>query len=258
MTAPPPEQLGARTERAVQVERGDRAAGPLPVAVRARDEDDGAVIALDEPRGDDADHALVPVGPGYGVGPAGALLGRPRLDLGHGLAEDPAFDGLALAVQLFERVGKPARFGLVLGEEQLEGLARVPEAPGRVQARREAEADGPGVDRGRIDTGALHEGAQTWLARAREGAQPGDGERSVLVDERDDVGDRRERHEVEMTPRNLRVDAEEGLSQLVDDSGAAELGKWVLGRASGDDRTVGQRLGRPVMVRDDDVEAAFL
>src|SRR6185503_8229432 len=61
-----------------------------------------------------------------------------------------------------------------------------------------------------------------------------------------------------MTPRNLRVDAEEGLSQLVDDSGAAELGKWVLGRASGDDRTVGQRLGRPVMVRDDDVEAAFL
>src|SRR6478672_2041405 len=61
-----------------------------------------------------------------------------------------------------------------------------------------------------------------------------------------------------MTPRNFRVDAEQGLSELVDDPGAAELGKWVLGRASGDDRTVGQRLGRPVMVRDDDVEATFL
>jgi hypothetical protein len=96
------------------------------------------------------------------------------------------------------------------------------------------------------------------LRRARERAEPGDGERSILVDERDDVGDRRERHEVEMTARNLRVDAEEGLSELVYDSGAAELGKWVLGRASGDDGTVGQRLGRPVMVRDDDVEAAFL
>ena len=236
MTAPAPEQTGARTERAVQVERGDRAAGSLPVAVRARDEDDRAVVALDEPRGDDADHALVPVGPGHGVGAASALLGRPRLDLGHGLAEDAALDGLALAVQLLERVGEPARLGLVLGEQQLERLARVPETAGRVQARREAEADGPGVDRGRIDAGALHERAQTGLRRARERAQPGDGERAVLVDERDDVGDRRERDEVEVPPRNLRVDAEEGLSELVDDSGAAELGKRVLGRASGDDR----------------------
>jgi hypothetical protein len=79
----------------------------------------------------------------------------------------------------------------------------VPEAPGRVQARREAEADGSSVDRGRVDTRALHEGPQTGLRRARESAQPGDGERAVLVDERDDVGDRRERHEVEVTPRNL-------------------------------------------------------
>ena len=136
VTAPAPEQAGARAERAVQVERGDRAAGALPVAVRARDEHDRAVVALDEPRGDDADHALVPVGAGDGVGAAGALLGRPRLDLGHGLAEDPALDRLALAVQLLERVGEPARLGLVLGEEQLERLARVPEAAGRVQARR--------------------------------------------------------------------------------------------------------------------------
>ena len=220
------------------------------------DEDDGAVVALDEARGDDADHALVPVGAGDGVRAAGALLGRPRLDLGDRLAEDAALDGLALAVQLLERVGEPARLVLVLGEEQLERLARVPEPAGRVEARREPEADGPGVDRGRIDAGALHERAQTGLRRARERAQPGDGERAVLVDERDDVGDRRERDEVEMAPRNLGVDAEQRLAELVDDAGAAELGERVVGRARRDDRAVGQRLGRPVMVGDDHVEAA--
>ena len=257
VAAPAPEQAGAGAERGVQVEGGDRPAGSLPVAVGACDEDDWAVVALDEPRGDDPDHALVPVGAGDGVGMPGALLGRPGLDLGHGLAEDPALDGLALPVQLLERGGEPARLRLVLGEEQLERLPRVPEASGSVQAGREPEADGPGVDRRRIDSRALHERAQTGLRGARKGAQPRDGKRSVLVDERDDVGDRRERDEVEMTPRNLGVEAEQGLAQLVDDSGSAELRERVLGRASGDDRTVGQRLARPVMVGDDDVEPAF-
>ena len=45
-----------------------------------------------------------------------------------------------------------------------------------------------------------------------------------------------------MTPRNLGVDAEEGLAQLVDDAGSAELGERILGRASGDDRAIGEGL----------------
>ena len=195
--------------------------------------------------------------PGDGVGAAGTRFGRPRLDLGDGLAEDPALHGLALAVQLLERVGEPPRLRLVLGEEQLERLPRVPEATGRVQARRKTEADGPGVDGGRVDAGALHERAKTGLRRAREGAQSGDGERSVLVDERNDVGDRRERDEVEMTTGNVGLDSEQGLAQLEDHSRPAKLGERVRGRAGRDDRAVGQRLARPVMVGDDDVEPAF-
>ena len=81
-------------------------------------------------------------------------FGRPRLDLGDRLAEDPALDGLALLVQFLERVGEPPRLLLVLGEEQLERFARVPEPTGRVEARREPEPDGPGVDRRRVDAGA--------------------------------------------------------------------------------------------------------
>ena len=45
---------------AVQVERRDRPPRALPVAVRAGDQHDRPVEALDEPRRDDADHALVP------------------------------------------------------------------------------------------------------------------------------------------------------------------------------------------------------
>ena len=134
----------------------------------------------------------------------------------------------------------------------------MPEAAGGVEARREPEADGAGVDGGRVDAGALHERAQPGLRRARERAEPGDGERAVLVDERDDVGDRREGDEVEVTPGDLGVDAEERLAELVDDAGAAELGERVLGGPGGDDRAVGQRLARPVMVGDDDVEAPRL
>ena len=194
---------------------------------------------------------------GHGVGAAGALLGRPLLDLGDGLAEDPALDGLALAVQLLERVGESARLSLVLGEEQLERRARVSEPAGRVQARRETEPDGPGVDRCRVDAGALHERAKSGLRRARERAQPGDGERPVLVDERDDVGDRRERDEVEMPLGNVGLDAEQGLAELVDDAGPAELRERIVRRTGRDDRAVGQRLAGPVMVGDDDVEPAF-
>ena len=215
------------------------------------------MVALDEARGDDADHALVPVRAGDGVRAPGSLLGRPGLDLGDGLAQDPALDRLALAVQLFERVGEPAGLRLVLCEQQLERFARVPEASGGVQARREAEPDGAGVDSGRVDAGALHERAQPGLRGARERAEPGDRERPVLVDERDDVGDRREGDEVEVATRDLGVDAEQRLAELVDDAGAAELGERVRGRTGGDDRAVGQRLARPVMVGDDDVETAL-
>src|SRR4051794_41912014 len=91
MPAPAPEQAGTRTERGVQVEHGDRPAGSLPVAVGACDQHYRAVVALDEARGDDADHTLVPVGPGNGVGAAGPLFRRPPPDPRGSLAENGAF-----------------------------------------------------------------------------------------------------------------------------------------------------------------------
>ena len=61
-----------------------------------------------------------------------------------------------------------------------------------------------------------------------------------------------------MPLRDLRVDAEERLAELVDDAGAAQLRERIVGRPRRDDRAVGQRLAGPVVVGDDHLEAARL
>ena len=133
------------------------------------------------------------------------------------------------------------------------------EPPGGVDARAEPEADGARVDRGGIDARDAHQRLQADLLRARERAQAGDHHAAVLVEQRDDVGDRRQRDEVEVPLRDLGVDAEERLAELVDDAGAAELRERIVGRPRRDDRAVGQRASSgPVMVGDDHLEAARL
>src|SRR4029450_8402815 len=52
--------LGEDGEGAGGIERRQGAPGALPLAVGSRNEDDGPVETLHEPRGDDADQALVP------------------------------------------------------------------------------------------------------------------------------------------------------------------------------------------------------
>src|SRR5205823_7595185 len=88
--------------------------------------------------------------------------------------------------------------------------------------------------------------------RACERSQPLAREGTVLVDQRDDVRDRRESYEVLVF---LQTDTER-LRQLRDDAGAAELGKRILGRPRRDDGAVRQRLTRAMVVRDDDLEPA--
>ena len=78
------------------------------------------------------------------------------------------------------------------------------------------------------------------------------GQRAVLVDERDDVRDRRERDEVEVLGQRLRP--EQCLAEPEHDAGAAQLGERILRRAGYDERAVRQPLARPVVVGDDDLE----
>ena len=254
MPAEAREVLGADAERGVQVEGRDRPPGPLPVAVGSGDQDDRPVEALDEPRGDDPDHALVPVLVCNDVAaPTLAALG-PRLDLGNSLADDPVLDRLPLAVQLLEAAGELGGLRVVLGEEELQRRLGMREPPGCVDPRRQTESDSAGVDGGRVDSGRAHQRTQPELLRPRQRFQPGPREVPVLVHERDDVGDRRDRDEIEVPPQLLRPRAEERLTELVDDPGSAELREWIVGRPRRDDRAVRQLVSRPVVVGDDDVE----
>jgi hypothetical protein len=81
------------------------------------------------------------------------------------------------------------------------------------------------------------------------------GERSVLVQQRHDVGDGRKRDEVEPAPHGLALAAEQRLRELVHDARAAQLGERVARRPRGDDRTVGERVTRAMVVGHDHVEA---
>ncbi len=200
----------------------------------------------------------MPVLVGEDVAAAPALRLGPLLHLGDGRAENSVLDLLPLAVQLLELVGEPAGDVGVFGEQQLERRLGAAEAARGVDPRGQPEADGALVDARGIDAGGLHQGSQAGLLRSRQGAQAGLGQRAVLVDQRHDVGDRRQRDEVEMACQHVAVRPEQRLAQLVDDSGAAELRERVVRGTRGDDRAVGQLLARPVVVGDHDVDSERL
>ena len=105
-----------------------------------------------------------------------------------------------------------------------------------------------------IDAADAHQRAQARLLRLREAAQAEQRERAVLVDERHDVGDRRERDDVEVPLEERMVRAEQRLGELPDDAGAAEAGERIVALQRRDDRAGGERLGRAVVVGDDDLE----
>ena len=236
------EVLGAGRERAVEVEARDRASRALPRVLRARDEDDRPVEALGEARRDDADHALVPV-----LAPEDVAT-PPPLRLGHGvhdldrLPQDPVLDRLTIAIELLERVGVTTRLVGVLGEDELERDVRTTEPAGGVDPRSQPEADGAGVDGGRIDVRAPHERLQPRTRRRGEDPKARGCERAVLVHERDDVGDRGQRDEVEAALDCRMVGTEKSRAELVDDARPAELGERDM--PTGASRRSGSRAAR--------------
>ena len=180
--------------------------------------------------------------------------GRPRLDLADRLAHDPLLDRLPLAVQRLELLGELPGLGRILSEQQLQRRLGPAQASGGVDPRREPEADRTLVERGRIHAGDAQQRAQARLLRLREAAQTDERERTVLVDERHDVGDRRERHDVEMPLEERVVGAEQPLGQLPHHRGPTETGKGIIALERGDHRTCRERLRRAVVVGDDDLE----
>ena len=150
---------GAGVEAGEQVVGGDRASGAAPPLAVEGDQHGRAVVALGQARRDDPDDARVPILTREHVGRPLAGLGDLRL----GGEQDARLDVAALGVGRVELARGRLRAPLVLGEHQLEAGIGAAQAAGGVDPGGEAEADGAGVEHGRLDLGYPHQRAQAGL-----------------------------------------------------------------------------------------------
>ena len=151
---------------------------------------------------------------GDDVAAAAAARLRPGLDLVDRLAQDPLLDRLALAVQRLELLGERVCLALVLGEQQRERGLGPAQPAGRVDARREPEADRRLVDRRGVDVrrrASARAGPGFCVCARRR--RPSERERAVLVDERHDVGDGGERDDVEVALEKRVLGTEQRLAR---------------------------------------------
>jgi len=127
--------------------------------------------------------------------------------LGHGHlcgGRDLLLDALPLLVAVLELGGQPRGGGRVGRQQEVEGQLGLAEAAGGVEARRQPEADVVGRRRPAVRAAHLGLGGQgrdPGAAQARQRAQARRHQDAVLVGERDQVGDRPQRHEIEQVAR---------------------------------------------------------
>ncbi len=199
MPAVAQQPLGAGGHAGQQVEGRDAAPRTLGHAVGLAQQDGGPAGLLDDARRDDADHAGVPVGRRQ-HDRRRQRLGQP----GEGLAQDDRLDLLALGVERPETLRQRQGRGAVGGAEQLDDLRGVLEAPGGVQTRRQAKADGRRVDVVGPRLAHLEQGGQAGPRRAAQAADAHGHQAAVLVEQRHDVGHGADRDHVEVGPQGER------------------------------------------------------
>ena len=251
------EILRAGAQGVVQVEAAEAAARALAALAVAADHDRRQVELLAQARGGDADHALVPrVACEHERHPR-----RVAARDGRGLLPDLLLERLPLAVELAEPGGVAVGLAAVLGQQQQRRDGRLAQAAGRIDARREREADG----RGR-DGAALRAALVQQCADARPGAgvdlrQPLRHEIAVLAREGHDVRHRADGDEVAVFAQDPVAAALERAQELICHAHAREPAVRIL-RAGAlrvyDGHGVRDRLlAALVVVGDDHVDAAL-
>ena len=162
-----------------------------------------------------------------------------------------------------ERIGVRRGFGGILREQEPGRLQRLPDAPGRVQARRQRKRDRVEVHVRRGDPGTLQERGDPGPGRAAHLLEAQSRDRSVLAHDRGHVGDRSDGREVREGERRRGTARFVGQDQLRDLEGHAAAGQAHVriarvGAMRVDDRD-GRRQGRgqPMVVRDDHVDATL-
>ncbi len=244
------EMRRGRVQRGEQIEPGDAAPGPGCGLVIERDQHRRAVVSLRDPRGDDPDHAGMPAVRGEHVCAPRACL----RDLSLGLPRRSLLERAALGVDQVELGGDLARSLRIVGQQQLECRIGPPQPPGGVDPRSEAEAERAGIERARVGPADRDQRPQAGPGGVRQRREPLAHEPPVLVDQRHQVGDRRERDQLDVLGGGRRP---ERLRELVGDRRAAQPVERIAADSGMDDRAVGQPAvgaGRMV-VGDDHIDA---
>ena len=211
------------------------------------------MMTFDDPRGDDPDHARVPVRTGQHVGAPARPLGLELAHLGLGLPLDALLDGTALGVDLVELRRDRLGAHRVLAEHQLHPGIGAGQPARRVDPRRQAEAERARVQRARVGPGDRDQRPHAGSRGDRHRPQPVADEPTVLTGQRDEVGDGRQRDELEIVLGGRGAERER---ELVRDTRAAQVRARVPADRGVHDRAVRQPSVGPrrVMVGDHDVD----
>ncbi len=150
MAAKAHQHVGALLDGVEEVDRPHRAARAAGDAVANGEDDRRYVVAVDDARGHDALHALVPALAAHDDAVAHfALLG----DLGHSLLAKLGLDLAAVGVDLFELAGKDCCLVRVLDHKQVKGHVGRAHAARGVEARDDVEGQVVCRDLGDVDAG---------------------------------------------------------------------------------------------------------
>ena len=251
------EILRAGAQGVIQVEAAKAAARALAALAVAADHDRRQVELLTQARGGDADHALMPRVAREHERRARRIAARD----GRGFLPDLLLKLLPLAVELAEPGGVAVGVGAVIGQQQQRGDGRFSEAAGRVDARREREADGRGRDRPSLRAALVQQRADAGAGAGVDLRQSLRHEVAVFAREGHDVGHRADGDEVAVVAQHLFVAALERAQQLERHAHARKPAVGIL-RAGAlrvdDGHGVRDRLPAAlVVVGDDHVDAAL-
>ena len=194
-------RLDRGAHRLAEIDAGDRAAGPDRMSAGEGQREGRAVEPLLEPRGENADDARRPVLARHHHRRAPLVEAERGQRLGLGLRQRGDLDLLAGAVQPVELGGDGARLEVVRRRQEPRAEARVADPAARVDPRADQEAEMIGPRRP-VRAGDVEQGREARPAALPHHLEPLDDEGAVEAGQRHDVGDGRERHEVERATRS--------------------------------------------------------
>ena len=257
MAAVANEQVRTRLERRAEVERAVAATRRADHVPELGPDDRRPAAVLREARGDEPDD---PDGPRT-VDQRGRCIGG-ALEQGTRLGDGRLHEVLPRRVGGLERLGTLRCVGRVLGQEQARRLRGLPHPPGGVEPWGDRECDRFEVHRVHCEPGTLQQCGQPGARSAPYHVEPETGDRTVLPDDRGNVGDRADRREVGQSQRRSPA------SRLLREDQAGELERHAAPREPAiridavrpmrvhDRERIGKDGRHAMVVRHDDVEPA--